>query len=237
MPAEHRLTERPALYGKHPGHGDFISAGLPEGLGRSLSDWLGGILGEVRDLLGEGWDRVQASPVALRFWLGASICGGTPWRGAMRMSGDRVGRHYPLVVLQPTAPDSLPVVDTRQDFYEDAGFALDGLLAQPALVPADAISDLSSRLSPHTPGPAGPSDDMFWAIRNGTDIGQLCSEVALTDLVSAASTRSYWWFVNAHAGQSGILGGNGLPGAEALAWLLGGGGAAAVQDQTRAEDA
>lgn len=225
MPAEHRLTASgaAALFGKHPGHGDFIAAGLPDDTGRILSEWLGTTLGEVRELMGEGWAAVQDSPLALRFWLGGGVAGGGPWRGAMRMSADKVGRRYPLLVMQRAGPDSLPTVQTAQAFYQAAESALAAMLAEPALVPQQAAQGLADLFAGHAPGTEAASDPMFWAIKQTGDAAQLCAEVALTDLIAAASGRSYWWFSNEFAGASGILGCNGLPGAQALAWLLGGG--------------
>lgn len=218
MPSEHRLT---AFFGKHPGHGDFIGAGLPDLVERGLSDWLGATLGEVRDILGESWDQIQHSPVALRFWMGAGLGHGQAWRGVLRMSGDKVGRRYPLLVLQATGPDTLPVVQVRQDFYQEAETALADLLDQAVLIPGEVQATLEQQLAHHAPQAAAMSDHMFWAVKQSPDIEQLCNEVALTDLISAASGRSYWWF--ARPNLSGILGGHGLPDAQALAWLVGGG--------------
>lgn len=230
MPSEHRLTGPTAYFGKHPGHGDFIGAGLPDMVERGLSDWLGATLGEVRDILGESWDQIQHSPVALRFWLGAALGQGQAWRGVLRMSGDKVGRRYPLLILQATGADTLPVVQVQQDFYQDAETALAGLLDQALLVPGEVQAMLGQQLDHHAAMPPGISDPMFWAIKQSPDIEQLCAEVALTDLISAASGRSYWWF--ARPNLSGILGGNGLPDAQALAWLVGGGHA---DDRAEAE--
>lgn len=233
MPSEHRLTGHrltgaTAFFGKHPGHGDFIGAGLPDMVERSLSDWLGATLGEVRDSLGESWDQIQHSPVALRFWMGAALGQGQAWRGVLRMSGDKVGRRYPLLILQATGPETLPVVQVQQGFYQDAETSLSGMLEQAVLTSADMLDVLDQQLGQHVQAGAGLSDHMFWAIKQSADIEQLSNEVALTDLISAATGRSYWWF--AKPTLSGILGCNGLPDAQALAWLVGGGHVSATQD-------
>ena len=227
MSAEHRLngTGGAALFGKHPGHGDFLSCGLPDGLGRLLSDWLGATLGEVSALLDGQWDRLQTGTVALRFWIGGAITGEGPWRGVMRMSGDRVGRRYPLLILQGTQPASLPLVEPDQGFYLVAEAVLAGLLAQPALEMAGVGQLLSARLSSYRPDAAMPSEHMFWAVRPGTGIEQLCAELALADLLAGAGSRSYWWYVSEAVPQSAFLAQNGLPVARALAWLIGAGGA------------
>lgn len=225
MPAEHRLSPlaSAALFGKHPGHGDFIAVNMPDDFGRVLSDWLGATLGEVREMMGENWESVLHSHVGLRFWIGSAVAGGLAWRGAMRMSGDRVGRRYPLIVMQPTAPDSLPVVATAQDFYISAEAMLSDLLTRPALPVTEIGEELTLRLAEFAPETDAVAEHMFWAVKPNADIETLATEVALTDLISAATGRSYWWFANELAQQSGILAGRDLPGAQAMAWLLQGG--------------
>lgn len=225
MPAEHRLNPSApaALFGKHPGHGDFITLNMPDAFERLLSEWLGSTLGEVRDMMAESWDSVLHSHVGLRFWIGGEIAGGSAWRGAMRMSGDRVGRRYPLLVMQPATPDSLPVVAPEQAFYVAAEAALSDLLTRPALPVVEIGEELSARLAEFAPANDNVAEHMFWAVKPNADIQALATEVALTDLISAATGRSYWWFANDLAQQSGILAGRDLPGAQALAWLLQGG--------------
>lgn len=229
MPTEHRLIEAAvpaAIFGKHPGHGDFVSAGLPDGLGRRLSDWLGATLGEVRDLIGPAWDEMCQSPTALRFWLGAHLGAGSgAWRGVMRMSGDKVGRSYPLLILQPASPDSLPAVQPGQDFYLAAEQALGDLLDQAVLTLPDASAVVAARLSDCPGADRGEAahEHMFWATRATPRAEELCADIALTDLICGATARSYWWFANGHSGQSGILGCQDLPDARAMTWLITGG--------------
>lgn len=225
MPAEHQLIapSDAALFGKHPGHGDFISAGMPDDFERVLSEWLGATLGEVRDALGNQWEAVQSGSVALRFWIGGALADGRPWRGALRLSGDKVGRRYPLMAMQATTPDTLPTVAVDQAFYQTAESALSAMLGEASLNPAEALRGVAELFARHPNGTEATSDHMFWAAKQAANVEQLCAEVALTDLVAAASGRSYWWFENRFADQSGILACYGLPGAQALGWLIGGG--------------
>ncbi len=232
MSAEHRLTEAggltAAIFGKHPGHGDFLSFGLPDGFCRQLSDWLGSSLGPVRDQLGPAWEAVCHSRTALRFWIGAGIGQGKAWRGVMRMSADKVGRHYPLLALASAAPDSLPVLLTDQTFYDLAQEALGDLLDQPNLAPPENAAALSQRLA-DTPGSdsgAVGHDHMFWATRATGAAGDLLAELALTDLICGAAARSYWWFSHENAGGAGVLACQGLPDPQALGWLISGGSGA-----------
>lgn len=230
MPAEHRLDPAEiapvAVFGKHPGHGDFLSFGLPDTPARLLSDWLGTTLGEVRDLLGPMWEQVCNHRTGLRFWLGGAFGEGQVWRGALRMSHDKVGRSYPLLVLQAALADSLPLIQTDQDFYAAAEVALADLLNQAVLSQPETTADLAVRLAPFAGADPGKDihDAMFWAMKLQGETEQLLSEVALTDLICGARARSYWWFANQVSGQSGILACQGFPDPQAMSWLISGGG-------------
>lgn len=231
MPSEHRLTgdcpRSVAVFGKHPGHGDFLSLGFPEGPARRISDWLGEGLGAVRDLLGPLWDGLAQQPMGLRFWLGAQIGEGTAWRGVMRMSGDKVGRSYPLLIAQPCTADSLPLLQTGQAFYAAAEDSLRSLLDQAILSQPETTAGLALRLGGFDGADTGTGgyDHMFWAMKpNEGEAEALLAEVAATDLICGATARSYWWFSHPANGQSGILACQGLPDPQAMSWLLSGGG-------------
>lgn len=231
MSPEHRLTEgapQPvAVFGKHPGHGDFLSLGFPEAPARRISDWLGESLGEVRELLGPIWDGLVHYQTGLRFWLGAQIGEGVAWRGVMRMSADKVGRHYPLMIAQPCSAESMPLLMPAQDFYQTAEASLTSLLEQAVLSQPETTAGLSLRLGGFEGAAqgAGGHDDMFWAMKpQDGDAAELLGEVAATDLICGATARSYWWFTHPVNGQSGVLACQGLPDPQAMSWLLSGGG-------------
>lgn len=246
MSSQHQLTPEPALglFGKHPGHGDFVTAGLPDRLVQNLSDFLGGTLGQTREAMGAQWPAIQGATTPLRFWLGGVMAAQGPWQGVLRLSADRVGRHYPLLIARACASDSLPTARPDQGFYQQAAQALDDLLAQPELAPRQAAADLRGAIVPAPDGGADmpPSDPGFWAARASDQVGQLCADMALTDLVAAGSRRSYWWFAHPGANQSGILACDGWPDAQGLAWLLAGlaggepGGGEGPEDNAKRDD-
>lgn len=214
MSAEHRLTAGAAgLYGKHPGFGDFISAGLAEGW-PAFADWLQAALGDWREGQGPDWQaRFDAAPV-LRFWIGPALTGaGQALRGAMAPSRDRSGRRFPLVLAQ--AGGAPPVLDAAQDFHDAAEAALAGLLAGASLDPRAAAADLA--LPP--PGQQVPDWPGFWAANPGLGPQRLLAQLAVADHAHATAGRSYWWF-GADAGPSGAVCCQGWPGKTELAWLI-----------------
>lgn len=80
------------FFGKIPATGDFVTWNLP----RTFIDrWDRWISMELRARPDEG----ELDPRAWRFVVPAGIFSGEPCAGVWRMSEDRVGRRYPLVVV------------------------------------------------------------------------------------------------------------------------------------------
>lgn len=216
MSAEHRLEGAAGLYGKHPGFGDFISAGLGEHW-RGLADWAEANLGAWREGAGPDWQaRFDAAP-ALCFWIGPALAGEMALRGAMMPSRDRTGRRFPLVVAQ--AGGLPPVLDMAQDFHLAALHALMRLLSADSFEPRDAVQDLQ------LPAPEGasPGWPTFWAGNPELAPRDLFAQLAATDHAHATAYRSYWWFSGADGRFSGVLACQGWPGPVELGWLISGG--------------
>ncbi|MDQ7774649.1 type VI secretion system-associated protein TagF [Paracoccus aminovorans] len=214
MPAEHRLTAGAAgLYGKHPGFGDFISAGLAEGW-PGFADWLQAGLGEWREAQGPDWQpRFDAAPV-VRFWIGPALTGaGQALRGVMAPSRDRSGRRFPLVLAQ--AGGAPPVLEPGQDFHDAAEAALAGLLAADSFDPRAAAAALALP----APGPPVPDWPGFWAANPALSPERLLAQLAMADHAHATAGRSYWWF-GAGDGPSGAACCQGWPGVAELGWLI-----------------
>lgn len=226
MPAEHRLSVGHAgLYGKHPGFGDFIAAGLPETVLSGLGDWLQSALGAWRDGAGDGWQAAFDASPRLAFWIGPVLAGGTALRGVWAASHDRTGRRFPLLVMQTGG--AAPVADGAQDFYDDAGRLLDGLIAADTFDPRETAQRLQAEL------PAPSQDDQpgwptFWARNDQQGPQDLLAQLPAADHAHAISARSYCWFAGAMG--SGVLACQGLPGPAELGWLIAGGRVAETED-------
>lgn len=222
MSAEHQLSlGAVGLFGKHPGFGDFISAGLPDDVVRNLGDWLQTVFGQWREAVPDDWQsRFDACP-RLGFWIGAALGGGgMPLRGVWQASRDRAGRRFPLLVIQ--AGGVAPMTDPAQDFYAAAAGAIDSLMQAERFEPRDVATRLTNTMPPPQPG-AQPNWPVFWAVNAGQTVPELLTELAAPDRAHAMTVRSYWWFQAAERPGAGVLACQGLPGPEELAWLIAGG--------------
>lgn len=225
MSAEHRLTAGEAgIYGKHPGFGDFIAAGLPDAVFATLGDWAQAVLGEWREQAGEGWQAAFDGAPGIGFWIGGALtgaaAGGLPLRGVWAASRDRAGRRFPLLVVQ--AGGAAPVADPSQDFHLAAGHALADLFAASAFDPREAARRLRAELPAPADGPQ-PAWPGFCAQNPALGPAALLRELAGADHAHAMAGRSYWWFAAGAQGPSGVLACQGWPDMSEMAWLIAGG--------------
>lgn len=221
MSAEHRLNVT-GIYGKHPGFGDFIAAGLPDSCLNPLGDWMQAALGEWRAQVGESWQsRFDRSP-RLNFWVGPALIGGEALRGVWIPSRDKTGRRFPLIVGQSTNGPA-PVMDSSQEFYLAASAVLSALVDSGGFDPRDVAGRLQSELPAQAPVVEQPGWPTFWAHNPELGPEPLLNNLRSADHAHAVTARSYWWFADESSGASGVLGCQGLPGLSELDWLLAGG--------------
>ncbi len=205
------------IYGKHPAFGDFLCFGLSEPPVRGFGDWLSGAMAAVRDHLGAGWADVYDHAPMVRVWIGGHVFGSADLRGVICASRDKVGRRYPLVVLEEGAGQGPPVLEADQQFYVRLEQALAEALAfdpPEAAELAEPFRGLDAASSAEAAAP------MVWAANPSPDAAQLMGAVSLADHRSAAGHRSYWWSAGVRPRSSAFLSVQGLPGPEALAWLM-----------------
>lgn len=89
------------VYGKLPGLGDFVNRRLPRDFVQAIDTWMQSMIGDSRELLGEGWLEHYLGAPIWRFVLGPGTIGDPLWLGALVPSVDRVGRYFPFVVATP----------------------------------------------------------------------------------------------------------------------------------------
>lgn len=214
----------PGIHGKHPGFGDFITAGLPAMAERHLVPWWTGLLSDTRDWLGETWEETWDASLPIRFWIGGAIWGGAHLRGVARPSRDRVGRRFPLIAVGETA-GSPPMLQPDQRFY----LVLEDELSGPVPGPAELQARIAARFAPSSGGAVDAAvSATFWAANPALDVGDLLTQLDPTDRVRAVGARSYWWVAAAEGRASAVLACDGLPQAAEMAWLLTGVPAAAI---------
>lgn len=222
MPSERGLSV--AIFGKHPGFGDFLSAGeLPGGGTQLLMDWISMTLGGWRETAGPDWQAIFDNAPALRFWVGAGPANGAALRGVALPSRDRTGRRFPLIVAQGPA-GAAPVADHDQAFFERAETELRTLYQSERFDPREVAAQLAGTL-PQANGHDAANGAAFWATNPSRPPEEILSELSATDFAHAQAGRSYWWFaaVPDRGLPSGMLAGPGLPGPAEIGWLLSGG--------------
>ncbi|MBC9246827.1 type VI secretion system-associated protein TagF [Paracoccus sp. 11-3] len=208
------------IYGKHPGFGDFISAGLSDAVLRPFADWSQAALGAWRAELGERWQSLFDVSPRLCFWIGPALMDGSPLRGVWSPSRDRSGRRFPFIALQ--SGGASPLIETDQRFYMIAGLGVQNLLGTAQFEPRDAADRLRAEL-PNTHEDKQPDWPTFWAVNSSMDASALMAGLASADHAHAMASRSYWWFSANEGAGSGLLACQGLPGPSELGWLLTGG--------------
>lgn len=214
---------RIGIFGKHPGYGDFVRAGLTEAVVKSLGDWLEAVLPDVRDQVGEHWPDYWDAAQDVRFWMGPSILNKTIC-GVLRPSRDKVGRRFPLVLAVEGVSMTAPLGETCDQTPWDGMVAhLDQMTPGQggmALLEELSISFAAEDLETFDTGTS------LWAHRSDRNLGALLRDAEEADAKRAQLARSYWWTTGTDdangARAAAWLGCQGLPGPHALGWLLGG---------------
>lgn len=235
MPAERGLNQS-GIFGKHPGFGDFLSAGELSADGpRQIIDWLANILGIWREGAGADWQHIFDQGPPLHFWIGAGLLNGQGLRGTLIPSRDKTGRRFPLVVAQgPAGP--APFVEPDQQFYDLAAAELQRLRETSHFEPRETAAHLTATLPP-APDVAQPTGASFWATNPSHTPQDLLNELAGTEMAHAQAARSYWWFAHSETTPSGLLACPGWPGAAEIGWLLGAGRGHGQQSGAAANEA
>ncbi|MEL6205851.1 MAG: type VI secretion system-associated protein TagF [Pseudomonadota bacterium] len=101
------MATRFGVFGKIPGNGDFVQAGLPREFVRTWDTWLQQGLMAARAQLGELWADAYYSAPCWRFLLPPGVAGAEAVQGVLMPSVDRVGRQFPLT-LAVALPDGVP---------------------------------------------------------------------------------------------------------------------------------
>ncbi len=146
--------ETPALFGKLPGHGDFVARGVPGALRERLDVWLSDWLAAGRRMHGDAFVDVYESAAPWLFESPAATA-------VLLPSMDAVGRHFPLLAVCGAQAVTQDVYDAMVDAVvaaEDSD-ALRAALA--ALATADPVPSRAAArwFVPEGAEPALPAPD------------------------------------------------------------------------------
>ena len=118
------------LYGKLPCQGDFVSRRLPWEFTSGWDDWLQTGVARAKADIGQDWTQTYLTAPLWRFQLAPGVLGPTGWIGLWFASVDRVGRQFPLAlveVLPATWQGRYAVIEQDEAFFALEDAALQGL--------------------------------------------------------------------------------------------------------------
>ncbi len=88
------------VFGKIPGHGDFIHRGLSSRFISIWDDWLQRSISSSQSQYGESWLEIYLTSPIWRFALSPGVIDNNYWAGIMVPSVDSVGRYFPLTIAK-----------------------------------------------------------------------------------------------------------------------------------------
>lgn len=134
------------LYGKLPGHGDFIQRNLNGEFVQVWDEWLQHFIAGSREQLGEAWLDIYLTSPIWRFVFSPGVIDQYAWTGIMLPSVDRVGRYFPfsIVARLPAVNNAFTFLEANRDWFEGMESlcfqALDG-----ELLADDLMDELQTR--------------------------------------------------------------------------------------------
>ncbi|MES2103391.1 MAG: type VI secretion system-associated protein TagF [Pseudomonadota bacterium] len=87
------------FFGKVTSHGDFVSRRLPPAFLEVWDNWLQQSVHTSKKQLDAAWLETYLTSPIWRFSLSNGVVDGNAWAGVMMPSVDRVGRHFPLMIV------------------------------------------------------------------------------------------------------------------------------------------
>ncbi len=226
-------AQPPGWHGKLPSLGDFASRRLDASFIEPWDGWLAAGLLALREARPDGWlDDYLGSP-SWRFLLMPGVLAGEAgrqaWAGVLMPSVDRVGRYFPLTLVQPLqgGPAStqemaglwqwLARLDelARDALFED--WTADRLEQELARMALPALSALSPGL---VPGPASPGAVVEVRAPGGGDAALHIGAQAQRAWAEQTQGQA-WWHARPDEGAPRLLVSRGLPAATSMARLFG----------------
>jgi type VI secretion system protein ImpM len=179
------------LYGKLPSQGDFVSRRLPWEVTAAWDSWLQDAMSQARTALAADWNPAYLGAPLWRVQLAAGVLGPAGWIGLWFASVDRVGRQFPLLLLEPLGADwsgRYAVLEQDETFFEIEDVALRALDPRLAFDAFDRSLDGLSLLTPaRMPAAAQEVDPAAaLAVPSGADVIAVASDADAASVLRAA---------------------------------------------------
>ena len=153
------------LYGKLPAYGDFIIRHLNSAFTSGWDEWLQQFISASQEQIGEGWLEVYLTSPIWQFVISPGVIDSNMWAGIMMPSVDRVGRYFPISIVQPlpASESAVSFLMSQGDWYDQLEtqclLALDGEIDADELVGTIAqieYASLDQYQATQNLGEAGP---------------------------------------------------------------------------------
>ena len=224
------LAGAPGWHGKLPSLGDFASRRLDTSFIEPWDGWLAAGMLALRQASAEGWLQAYLGSPSWRFLLMPGVmpgaAGAQAWAGVLMPSVDRVGRYFPLTVVQALG-EGPACTQQMQGLWHWLG-RLDEL-ARDALFEdwtADHLEQELARMAGHgveplAAMPAALADGLHEVaavhrLDAATHIG-----IEAQRLWAAQARGRAWWHAHPDDAPARLLLSRGLPSAQAMTRLLG----------------
>jgi type VI secretion system protein ImpM len=152
------------FYGKIPGRGDFVQAGLPRAFTEPWDRWMQRMVAASRTVLGEAWLPTWLGAAVWRFALSSEICGPDAVLGLWIPSVDRVGRYFPLTLAAVARNADAGKLLREGGAFLDAAEHAGRETLENDLSPDALASRLATAM---TAPPTNPETDLFLSSHDG----------------------------------------------------------------------
>ena len=222
------LDQAPGWYGKLSTLGDFASRRLLPETVRALDAWLAAGMHSSQSQLGETWLPAYLGSPLQRFVLGPGVLDASWWFGVLMPSCDKVGRYFPLVVLQSRAapPSERFALDHLELWWQRAAEAALETLAES--VDVERFERVLSELPPWP----GARDTWAWAeaalepaaaceVPADSSLTVVSQALAVASWAQRLQRASLWWSWRPQGGATSCRIVAGLPAADQFAEMFG----------------
>jgi len=183
------------IFGKLPGHGDFIQRQLPGSFVSVWDEWLQRAVHGSREIMGDEWlDYYLTSPV-WRFVHGKGVIDESAWAGILVPSVDSVGRYFPLTIAAPLPPaiDAFAFMSKEKDWFQ--GLSELAVSALQNMLHADRLFEAFAQVPEGAGSAVLPRSQSSFFVSSGDSSGIESSYAGLLGQVCGKSFASYslWW--------------------------------------------